>query len=170
MHKNNLRFNFGFLIESSPGTSSDFEFDYPEIILEETRFKPLGGKFRATRTGEGVYVHGEFQTTHESDCIRCLEGAVSPVSATVEELFYYPPSTAQKGEFTIGDDGNLDLGPIIRELAIMARPMQPVCKADCQGLCPECGINRNTESCDCELDEIDPRMAKLRELLSPDQD
>ena len=170
MHKNNLRFNFGFLIESPPGTSSDFEFDYPEMQIEESCFTPLSGKFRATRTGEGIYIHGDFHTETEAECIRCLVDASIGVTGTVEELFYYPPSTAQNGEFTIGDNGNLDLGPIIREIAIMALPMQPVCRPDCLGLCADCGINLNEERCDCEKDDIDPRLAKLKELLTPDQE
>ncbi|MEM7802324.1 MAG: DUF177 domain-containing protein [Chloroflexota bacterium] len=168
MHKNHLRFNFGFLLEASLGTSSDFEFEYPQLSVEDMEFVPLSGKFRATRTGEGIYVNGTFETKTDVECIRCLETADVPLVGEVKELFFYPPSTAPKGELTIGEDGNLDLGPIIRELAIMAIPMQPVCKDDCRGLCPECGANRNIDQCSCEIDDIDPRLAKLKELLASD--
>ena len=57
-----LRFNFGFLLESSLGTSRVMELDYPTLqVSEDVSLTPLQGKFTATRTSEGVYVNGRFQ-------------------------------------------------------------------------------------------------------------
>jgi len=44
-------------------------------------------------------------------------------------------------------------------------PMKPLCKPDCQGLCPVCGGNRNRERCACRADWVDPRMEPLKKLL-----
>ena len=63
MYVNNLKFNFGFLIDASPGTSNEFEFDYPKILIEDEEFIPLEGSFSATRTGEGILIQGKFVTT-----------------------------------------------------------------------------------------------------------
>lgn len=166
MHTNNLKFNFGFLIEASPGTTGEFEFDYPNIIIEDEKFTPMVGNFTVTRTGEGILVQGEFNTTAKMDCIRCLELSDVAVTGHMEELFFYPPSAAPDADsFTMGEDGNVDLGPLVRQLALLDRPMQPRCSEDCKGLCIECGINLNTETCDCEIDDIDPRLAALKSLL-----
>lgn len=166
MHGNNLKFNFGFLIDASPGTSNEFEFDYPQIVIEDDLFAPLTGKFSATRTGEGILVQGEFRTKADMECIRCLEAAHVDVFGVVEELFYYPPSGAPEFDsFTMGEDGNVDLGPLIRQESIINRPMQPLCKDDCNGLCIECGANLNTDPCKCEIDDIDPRLAALKSLI-----
>ena len=100
MHANNLKFNFGFLIDASPGTSNDFEIEYPNIIIEDELFEPLTGKFSATRTGEGILIQGKFLTTADMDCIRCLEESNVDVIGFVEELFYYPPSGAPEFELT----------------------------------------------------------------------
>jgi uncharacterized protein len=43
--------------------------------------------------------------------------------------------------------------------------MQVLCRPDCQGMCPTCGINRNDETCACVDDDIDPRFAALKKLL-----
>jgi uncharacterized protein len=43
-------------------------------------------------------------------------------------------------------------------------PMRAVCREDCQGLCPDCGINRNLASCGCDEARIDPRWEALRGL------
>jgi iron only hydrogenase large subunit-like protein/nitrogen-specific signal transduction histidine kinase len=64
-----------------------------------------------------------------------------------------------------GETGFIDLSPLVRELSLLESPMQPLCQPDCQGLCMVCGQNLNEADCGCEVDEIDPRLAKLRSLL-----
>ncbi|MFT5194372.1 MAG: hypothetical protein ACI85U_001379 [Candidatus Promineifilaceae bacterium] len=167
MHTNNLKFNFGFLIETPPGTTGAFEFDYPNIIIEDEKFTPMTGDFTVTRTSEGILVQGKFNTTAMMECIRCLELSDVAVIGHIEELFFYPPSAAllKEDAFVMGEDGNVDLGLLIRQLALVDRPMQPLCKKDCEGFCMECGTNLNIEDCGCEEDDIDPRLAVLKNLL-----
>jgi uncharacterized protein len=43
----------------------------------------------------------------------------------------------------------LDMAIGIREAIVLAIPIAPVCKDDCQGLCPICGKRRNQHSCSC---------------------
>ncbi len=168
MHKTNLRFNLGYLIDASSGTSNDIEFDYPQMRIEDTKFTPLNGRFRATRTSEGILIQGDFYTEVETDCVRCLEPYTQPIRTHTDELFYYPPSLAPEGEFVLGEDGFIDLGPLVREISLLEMPMRPICKKDCKGLCPECGQNLNEGSCDCTIDDIDPRLAALKALLDPE--
>lgn len=165
MNPTNLRFNFGYLVGAVLGTSSDIEIAYPVIRVEEVEFRPLNGQFRATRTSEGVLIQGNFQTMIDIECVRCLDTAALEVNTHVDELFYYPAHTAPEGDYGILDDGNADLGPLVREASLLAVPMQPLCKPNCLGLCPECGQNLNHGTCDCERDDIDPRFAALKALL-----
>ncbi|MGH2628864.1 MAG: YceD family protein, partial [Anaerolineales bacterium] len=60
--------------------------------------------------------------------------------------------------------GILDLTPLVRELALVAMPIRPLCREDCKGLCPECGADRNTVSCGHRQDEPDRRLAALEGL------
>jgi uncharacterized protein len=60
----------------------------------------------------------------------------------------------------------LGLEPLVREQFILAVPFAPLCKDDCLGLCPTCGIDKNVESCACEK-PIDPRFAALQGLKLP---
>jgi uncharacterized protein len=53
----------------------------------------------------------------------------------------------------------------MREQFFLTLPMKPLCRPDCQGLCPVCGKNRNREQCDCKAEWVDPRLAELRKLL-----
>lgn len=165
MSKANLKFNFGYLLDALPGTSSNIEFDYPRMVLDDTRFEPLHGRFNAARAGEGIYISGDFGTTIAAECARCLAHYQQPITAHADELFYYPPYLAPEGAFVLHEDGNADLGPMVRETLLLAEPMQSICRPDCRGLCLECGQNLNEGTCDCKIDNIDPRLAALKVLL-----
>ncbi len=167
-HPSRLRFNFGFLLEAKIGTNRIIELDYPTIDVEDITLTPLTGTLNVTRTSEGVYLSGKLQTATAVTCVRCLIDTLASVKVSPEELLYYPPSAAPPGELTIGEDGYIDLAPLIRELTILELPIHPLCKPDCQGLCQECGTNLNEKECGCKIDEIDPRLAKLKELLEED--
>lgn len=164
-HPSRLRFNFGFLLEARIGTSRTIELDYPTVDAEDITLTPLTGTIVATRTSEGIYMSGELQTATAVICVRCLTDTLAPVSVSLEELLYYPAHSAPPKELVIGDDGYIDLAPLIRELTILELPIHPLCKPDCLGLCQECGTNLNEKDCGCEVDTIDPRLAKLKELL-----
>ncbi|MDJ0755524.1 MAG: DUF177 domain-containing protein [Ardenticatenaceae bacterium] len=168
MVNGHMRFNVGYLLESPPGTKSDIEVEFPRLRVDEFNFKELTGKFRATRTGEGIFFEGRFETLTAVDCVRCLTETFFPTEMIMEELFYYPASTAPPGEYVVDRDGDADLGPLLRELSVLALPMQPLCRPDCQGLCPECGENLNERACACKRDEIDPRLAVLQQLIDND--
>lgn len=161
-----LRFNFGYLLESPLGTNREIELDYPDVMVDDDlTLIPLKGFFRATRTGEGVYLSGKLNTHLDITCVRCLSSSKIPAQLPIDELYYYPPASAPEGESFIGEDAFIDLSPLLRELAILEMPIQPICKDDCRGLCVECGKNLNEGGCDCEVDRIDPRMDALRSLL-----
>jgi len=100
------------------------------------------------------------------ECVRCLEPFDLPITLELEETFRLP-GVGPKPDMTyaVNADGWLDLAPLLREQAWLAIPMKPLCSPDCRGLCPHCGANLNHESCTCEEEQIDPRLALLKDLL-----
>jgi uncharacterized protein len=164
-----LRFNFGFFLEAPLGTSRQIELDYPTIeVTSDLTLTPLQGSFTAVRTSEGVYVSGDLTTLLPITCMRCLEDARVPANLRLDDLFYYPPTSAPADEYVIGEDGFVDLAPLVRELALLELPYLHFCREDCQGLCSHCGQNLNEATCNCQEEVIDPRLAALRDLLDPD--
>jgi uncharacterized protein len=71
-------------------------------------------------------------------------------------------------EMIYPEDGQVDLAPVVREYLLLEMPINPVCKADCRGLCPICGNDLSQERCDHGSDPIDPRMSILKTLLDSD--
>ncbi|MCL4249964.1 MAG: DUF177 domain-containing protein [Anaerolineae bacterium] len=158
-----LKLNVGFLLANGPGNIHETALDIPTIrVAEDVDLDYLKGLLRLTRTKEGILVQGELQAGFETECYRCLDPIQREVSLQIEELFGYPePGDC---EFSIAEDGILDLAPLIRSEILIEEEHSILCKPDCKGLCAECGENLNRGSCSCADDTIDPRMAKLKAL------
>ena len=58
----------------------------------------------------------------------------------------------------------LQVNDVLREVVMLAAPMQVVCQESCRGICPYCGQNRNQRECDCRSELADDRWSKLRSL------
>jgi uncharacterized protein len=113
--------------------------------------------------GGAVRVRGHVHTQWEGECRRCLGPAAGDLDVDVDELFERVPES--EDIYSLGAD-RLDLEPLVRDAIYLELPQAPLCMADCQGLCPECGAERNTVDCGHAVDAIDPRWAALRELGS----
>ncbi|MGH9257837.1 MAG: YceD family protein [Vicinamibacterales bacterium] len=115
------------------------------------------------------HVHAELELA----CSRCVEAYRLPVSAPFD-LRYLPASAAiADAEHEMDDedletsyyrDDQIDLSELLREQFYLALPMKPLCREDCRGLCPQCGINLNTGACDCAPVWEDSRLAALKGL------
>ena len=44
----------------------------------------------------------------------------------------------------------VDVGEEIRQEMILSNPARILCKDDCKGICPGCGVNLNIEKCACK--------------------
>lgn len=159
-----LKLNVGFLLNDGPGHIHDSAFDVPAVRVADDLFLTyIRGPIRLSRTKEGILLQGRLEVGLEEDCYRCLEAVTTEATIEIEELFTLSPQS--DAEFVIHDDAVLDLAPLIRAEVLIISARGALCRPDCRGLCPECGTNLNHDTCDCALDDIDPRMAKLKELL-----
>src|SRR5215475_15777206 len=53
----------------------------------------------------------------------------------------------------------LDLEPVVRDALVLALPLSPVCRDDCQGLCPTCGSRWEDLPAGHTHETLDPRWA-----------
>ena len=130
------------------------------------------------KDGDKYHLLGRMQTTVELSCCRCLESYDKPVDLAVDLRYFPQRVNHREGEFEVLDDDlstgfyredQIDLGQLVREQLQLAAPMKPLCREECLGLCPMCGINRNAESCDCNTSWHDPRLESLEFLLSDEK-
>jgi len=129
--------------------------------ISETGNAPIRGEVSLLRTDRGIFVSGILETTLQAVCSRCLSSFEQPLTLNIEEEYL---SKAEEGAFTIDENQEIDLGEAVRQYAILALPMKPLCREECAGLCPSCGHNLNLGPCGCPPSDIDPRFAPLARL------
>lgn len=118
--------------------------------------------------GGTIFVRGTLKSAIQINCSRCLEPFDFPVEAHLEgEFFPEGKSLAQDeeefpGQFYSGD--TLQLDGLVQESIYLTLPMQFLCSPDCRGLCPHCGSPKE-ENCNCENEQVDPRLEVLKQLL-----
>ena len=113
----------------------------------------------------GVVVTAKVEAPWVGECRRCLEAAGGTVLGEMREL-YEQNSDGEETYPLAGDQ--LDLAPLARDAVLLELPLAPLCSEDCQGLCPECGANRNRDDCGHTNVPTDPRWAAL-DVLRTDQ-
>jgi uncharacterized protein len=139
------------------------DFDFPATVAVRLEYY---------RAGQELFFQGHISGNVTGHCARCLEeypftlGAdfnvvlVPKTEAVAPEM----ELTADEVDLSVYEGEELDLSPLLREQIILALPTRPLCDDTCKGLCPNCGVNRNVESCRCAASAGDPRLAVLRNI------
>ena len=140
-----------------------------------TLVEPATVKGTVRLAGPEVFVNGQIKTRAAVECDRCLKQIELPVDADFD-LEYVTGQTYEStaaAELTENDlsvsvfDGEaIDVDEIVKEQILLAVPTRTLCQPDCKGICPECGIDKNTGDCACETKDVDPRWAALKNLTS----
>lgn len=161
-----LRINVGFIIHQTIGYSRDFEFDLPEIHLDpDLDLDYLTGLVKITRTPQGLLVQAKFNSSVAEECVRCLSEFSQPLHTEFSELYAFNRKSITESGLILPEDGHIDLNPLVREFLLLEVPINPLCRADCKGLCPVCGNNLNETQCNHETNSGDNRLEKLKTLL-----
>src|SRR5439155_1673670 len=120
-----------------------------------------------------ISVTGRIKASVTCECVRCLSQFQVPLDIPVATQFRPAPPPLPPGEYRMPSqeaedyyyqDGVVVLEDLVRQEVILAVPFSPQCRADCQGLCPQCGQDLNVGTCAC-APPPDPRWAVLREYL-----
>ncbi|MER7420614.1 YceD family protein [Micromonospora peucetia] len=123
---------------------------------------------RLESVSEGVLVSGTVTGPVRGECGRCLREIDDSLAVRIQELYAYEDSTtdATTDEDEVGRmQGDLiDLEPALRDAVVLALPTNPLCREDCPGLCPECGVHLDDLPADHSHEQIDPRWAGLSQL------
>lgn len=141
-----------------------------ELIAIE-RDAPLDLDLKVESVSEGVLVTGTVAAATAGECSRCLTPIEGRVQVNLTELFAYPGSateaTTEEDEVGHVVDERIDLEQPIIDAVGLELPFSPVCRPDCPGLCPQCGIALASEP-GHHHEQIDPRWAKLAEMATPE--
>jgi uncharacterized protein len=137
----------------------------------------LNGRIRASGLLEGVILR---------QCVRCLKDFADPLSVSVDAEYVREGAgtlhgatrvllhgrvdaigAAEEDEPYLYTGDEIDLAQMLREQVILAEPMQPLCREDCQGLCGVCGQDLNVSRCRCPEEPNNSAFRVLRRLRDP---
>lgn len=148
-----------------------FKVDLKESILKED----VCVQGSLSKLGREVILKGSISTKLEMVCSRCLEPLCYKVRSNVSSR-YVPVEEADslglyvelhasdiEVEYYTGD--LIDLTQAVYDQMLLSLPLTRLCREDCQGICSQCGVNRNKKNCQClDKDAVDPRLAILKSL------
>jgi uncharacterized protein len=167
-------------VDDISGEAKELTFAEPETAINRTLEAGPVHEFRLTgpvsvelsyyRAGTELFFTGAIEAPAIATCARCAEEFTAPNRRGFRYILV-PRALQDTGEgvgddleFGVYDGDMVDLTPLVQEQVLLALPTRPLCKEDCRGLCPQCGINLNEHQCDCQAGQKDLRMAVLRNL------
>ncbi len=171
-----LHYNVAQFLKSEVGQTRSYDFESPlPIDLDGILASDIRGHVKFSLTNFSILADVEADAMLHLTCARCLEPCQDPVHIEfVEE--YLPtidiatgqPSPAPSSDtaFVISQSHTLDLREALRQNLVLAIELIPVCRPDCRGLCPTCGVNRNLQTCACPPVEAASPFAALQDIFT----
>lgn len=126
------------------------------IVVAVSASRLVGGGW-ALRLNLTAELHGP--------CMRCLEPAARTFvieSREADAPDEEDPTPELESPYVDGD--LLDVGAWARDALLLDLPAQILCRDDCRGLCPVCGVDLNADPSHAHERAPDARFAKLSEL------
>jgi len=160
-----MLFNVSQLLREPVGSTRTHILDPEEPIHR--------GHVELVRVPHGVLVRFEGDIFIDASCSRCLAPFAYPQHLEFEEVFQQQtdpitgvrlPPPDDPDDFRITMENTIDTREAVRQYTEMAADMQPLCREDCPGICPECGRDLSMGSCSCDRTPIDHRWAALAAL------
>lgn len=152
------------------GESEEFEFSLDLSQTEIWAHKPLPApvliKGRVQNRSSIVTLAYNASMTLQTFCDRCLAPFEKPVEFSFEYTLVRELQDTEQDEYILIEGDFLDLGELCESDIVLNLPLKFLCRDDCKGLCPICGVNLNQTDCDCLKQQIDPRLAALKGLLN----
>lgn len=172
-----MRFRVADLLKSPLGTMRVIELDDGLTLEAEDALltAPVTGSLTLIRDPAGITVDGDLETRVELACARCLTPVELALEFRLTEHFRptvaipmgppIDPNPDEEDEAITDLDAAhvLDLSGVLAQNLVLALPTTPLCRPECAGLCPDCGIDRNLTTCDCRS-APDARWSALVEL------
>lgn len=144
----------------------------------ECRFNgQISVELTAGREMDHYRVDGSLSVPVSLVCSRCLADFEQAVSSQFTIFFREGDSIGADSEE--GDEVELDeralvsatfngdeidLQPEIGEQVALCIPLKPLCSEGCKGLCPFCGVDRNTVACECEKEAKPSKFSALKDF------
>lgn len=165
----------------SGGAFQALGYEGPRQSAEPLRLESVRVKGTLSRVDDEYVFHGAVSGAYFRICDRCLDEAKASFRIEVIWTFAQGMGAATKPEWADDDTDEdvaeeeadatdiilfhgdeIDMAPRTWEEIVLNLPSKFVCRQDCRGLCPRCGVNLNRERCDCPQEDVEIEGADAR--------
>jgi len=154
-----MQINVAQLFKQDIGSSRSYKVDdIVSFAEEDIAVCHIRGEVQLIRPDKGILVRGILGGTNSLVCSRCLTLFDYPLKLKIEEEFLPSKDMNSDVYLSLPDDSTtfmidehhiLDMNEAVRQYALLAMPMKPLCHPHCAGICPDCGANLNHGVCHC---------------------
>lgn len=149
---------------------SEFDFDDNEELMLTSSAEVAGES--SLKNGE-LRLRGTVKAEAEVNCDRCLTGVPKTVNQIFDAVFVpasddirHPSVELAADDLSKGiyEGDTFDLRELAREQILLSIDTRTLCREECKGLCPKCGVDLNLKACECKEVGVDPRWAALAQI------
>ena len=149
----------------------DIDVQNTEFMGEMFSFEaPLHIAGTITNNTKSLELSGRVTGEMGVHCARCQKPLKVPVDFEISEVIMQDNGEEFDEDVLVINGEEIDIYEVIINNFLMNVEGKYLCKEDCKGLCAKCGADLNVKECDCDNDDIDPRWAKLAEIMKNSSD
>jgi len=173
-----MLFNVSGLIQEGIGATRQHSVQ-GTLTSDDREPERVSGVVELLRTKSGVLVRAHFSLIEPEICSRCLKPLEETLSIDFEEEFQATVDV-RSGQpvkepldpdaFTVDEHHMLDITEAVRQYREASAEMQPLCRPNCRGFCPNCGKDLNFGDCTCDTGIIDSRWSGLQNWREAEAD
>lgn len=147
------------------GEATCVPFDYMLDLDDPQIDGPVHVTGQAVAQPEGVSLTAAAEFVHSVVCDRCAEPVRGRKQYRFDHELVLELHHEDNDSYILVEQYELDLDELVRADILLELPTKNLCKPDCKGLCPKCGTNLNSGSCECDTRQIDSRLEILKQLI-----
>lgn len=143
----------------------DFQLDAYNVQIQE----PVSFKGSITNVNGVLMLKGVVEADYATECDRCLKELKHHLHVEVDEEYISAEKVGAEEAYLelYTYDGNyIMLDKAVKDNIILNLPVRQLCSDECKGFCSECGSNLNETTCQCDRQEIDPRLQDLNKFFN----
>lgn len=113
-----------------------------------------------------VTLYAEIFFQYRAPCDRCAVETEKEFRFSFIHPITTNPEEAEEDETVLAENYSVELDSLLQADLLLELPMKYLCREECKGLCPSCGVNLNESECNCILHQVDPRLEVLKKLIN----
>jgi uncharacterized protein len=166
--------NWGISLEDIPLEGLKVEFADVKVLEGFKIKKPLFGFFKLKKLGIEVKLEGFISGSLVLECDRCLtefefdlEHSFALDLKPLTSLNFEEEKELSDEEMEVSffENSWISFYDILREEIWLSIPYKKLCRENCKGLCPSCGVNLNERSCSCGVYKKESPFAVLKQMI-----